>query len=180
MEDQLQYILSTVNTWLKFGENKNAALLAVDSAVVFGVVRLIVRSDHLGYYASIYLYLGIFFLAVSGLFCLISFIPNLEIPWLATRREVGEGDNLLFYGDVADYSPEEFLKELRRRREQETTKIELIEQDYAEQIIINSRIALLKYQCFNGGIWLAITALVTPIGTLLIYLLKRNNLTLKP
>ena len=49
MEDRLRYILSVVNEWLKFAEAKNGALLAVDVAIVFGILQLISNTSSKGH-----------------------------------------------------------------------------------------------------------------------------------
>lgn len=174
MEDRLRYILSSVNDWLRFAESKNAALLVANSAVIFGVLRVLKGSTPLRDGLMLYLYFSLSLLVLSGALCFLSFIPQLEIPWLASQRQTTDDDNLVFYAEIADYSPQDLLKALYRKSNLELDDPAPLEEDYAAQIVVNSRIAVRKYRFFSAAIWLALIAIVTPVGAALIYLLKKK------
>ncbi len=169
MEDRLRYILSNVNDWLKFAEGKNAALLAANSAVVIGALRLVDGKVFLFQWAEYYFYFFIGVFALSGVLCLLSFVPKIEIPWLLPTSLSDEKDNLIFYGDISGYDPSSYVRALHAQDGTILKTIDPFEEDLAEQAIINSRIALRKYQLFNLALWLDVTALLTPFFSLLLY-----------
>ena len=159
MEERLRYILSTVNRWLEFAEKKNGALLVADSAVVFAILALLKDGSAPQIWMAIGLYSAQFLLILSALCSLTSFFPKRHIPWLASRRQASETDNLLFYGDIANYDPSGYLRALYSQCNPKDETLP-IEEDYAGQIVMNSRIAVWKYQCSNGALWIMTGALV--------------------
>jgi hypothetical protein len=175
MEKRLRYVLSLVNGWLEFAEKKNAALLAADSAAVFGVLACLDRATSLHVGILLCLYLGLALLGLAATCCLISFIPQFQIPWLAARRKTSRDDNLVFYADIANYDPASFLQALYEHSGIEEIKDDALMSDYAEQIITNSRIAERKYRCFNTAIWLTVAAVLTPLGAIVICLLRKRR-----
>ncbi len=167
MEDRLKYILTLVNEWLAFAEKKNALLIAADSAVILGLIRIL--KNDLSTCLYIYVYSAIGCLLVSALSCLISFIPKLKKPLLFPLKKPQSSDNLFFYGDIAKYTPADYINALYKASELETSKILSIEKALSEQIIINSRIALTKYKYFRLALWMTISAVITPILSLFFY-----------
>jgi len=175
MEDRLRYVLSNVNEWLKFAEAKNAALLAANSAVVIGALRLADGKVFLFPLAEYYFYFFIAIVSLGGLICLLSFVPKLDIPWLLPTTLSKDKDNLVFYGDISGYDPSSYVKALHHQSGKAVKTVDPFEEDLAEQVIINSRIALKKYQLFNIALWLDVTALLTPLISLSIYLCSRRK-----
>jgi|SRR5438128_5847291 len=173
MEERLRHILSIVNEWLKFAEAKNAALLAANVAIVFAVLRIPDPETIYPQWLRTYVLLGVFLIAAAAILALVSFIPEVKIPWLALRRQPSSKDNLLFYGDIACYEPMSYLQALGARTTPAADVFSSVEQDYAAQIIANSRIALRKYACFTAAIWLTLTAVLSILGAILVYIVLR-------
>lgn len=163
MEDRLRFILSGVNDWLNFAEAKNGALLAANSALIFSALGLAdgkaFVSDWIGYY----FYSSLLLASVSGLICLISFLPHIEIPVLKSRSPSDESSNLLFYGDICDHDTSSYVSALCSRYGFALDDVDAFEKELAEQIVVNSRIAVRKYRMFETALWLDVTALVTPL-----------------
>lgn len=157
MEERLRYILTTVNEWLKFAEAKNGALLAVDSAIIFGIFKL--ASDS-AWPHVIFPYLTISLVIVSSVSCLVSFIPRIKIPTFTLSQKPDATASLLFYTHIAKYDPESYLKALHGRTDDSTTLSSSFEMDFARQIVTNSRIAVKKYYCFTVALWLTVVALI--------------------
>ena len=172
MEERLRYILSTVNEWLKFAEAKNGALLAADTAILFGIFKL--ASELSGLQACVS-YFAIFLITSSAVSCLLSFIPKLKIPLLEFERKRGKEDSLIFYGHIARYDPQSYLEVLFAQSGVEPPTNSSIEIDYAKQIITNSRIALRKYRCFNIGLWLTVAALLVLLIVGLVFVTTTNR-----
>jgi len=80
------------------------------------------------------------------------------------RKKPAETDNLLFYGDIASYDPAGYLQALYKHCDAKDEALP-IERDYAQQIVMNSRIAVRKYEWFTTSVWLTIGALVTLIAS---------------
>jgi len=156
VEERLRYILTTVNEWLKFAEAKNGALLVADIAILFGVFRLLNESTG----PKVFIYLAIFLVIVSTISSLVSFIPQLKVSSFIPKKRTEKEASLIFYGHIAKYEPQSYIKALYAESGAEPAAIASIEVDYAQQIITNSRIALRKYLCFNVGLWLTVLALL--------------------
>jgi len=156
VEERLRYILISVNEWLKFAEAKNGALLAADIAILFGVFRLLNDST----VQRVVIYLAIFLIIVSAISSLISFIPQLKISSFTHKKRMEKETNLIFYGHIAKYEPQSYIEALYAESGAEPVAITSIELDYAQQIIVNSRIAVRKYLCFNAGLWLTVLSLL--------------------
>lgn len=172
MEQRLSGIFANVNYWLKFAEAKNAALFAATSAMFFGIISLAQGFTNLPSELIAYLVVCEIFLVVSAAFTLLSFIPRVKIPFITKLEKPVDDDNLLFYGDIAKYDAEAYLKKLVETNLDDTSKLE---RDYADQIIINSRITLWKYRYFNIAMWLTLSVIATPIMSLIAFLFFRNG-----
>lgn len=175
MEGRLQLVLGFVNDWLRFAEAKNAALLAANSAIVFGLLRSLVSLQSLPAWVSIYLYVAIGAIGVSAALSMLSFVPRIRLPWIAATRRPSAEDNLLFYGDITGYGARSYLEALYQRSAIEPPEVSDLEEDYAEQIIVNSRIALMKYRFFAFAAWITLSALLTPAITVPLLILRRSE-----
>ena len=125
-----------------------------------------------------YLCFAVLMFVLGIISSLLSFLPQLRLPWFFTRALMDEKDNLLYFGHAARYTPDSyvnaFAKVLKRNVDQATP----LEKWHAEQIVMNSRIAMYKYRWFMVALWFTITAFATPITPiigLVIYLLNRKE-----
>jgi hypothetical protein len=153
MEDRLRYILGLCIDWVKYAEKKNAALLVAASGLVVSLIgRFPDKTSSSGIRACFWI--GCASLVISAVISLISFIPQIEFPWIVSRRKTGSEDNLFFFGHIADYSAPELIDALYRSEgvQSASNKLQL---DLAGQIIVNARISLKKFQLFTASIWLA-------------------------
>lgn len=173
MHKKLELSLSLTIDWLRFAENKNATLIAANGAAIFGVLTLFGSGSTLNTMYLIYIYQALLFLFLSAIFCLISFVPQVDIPWLDSIQIPKEGDNLLAYADIANYDSKLYLEAMHKQVAVDLKEIDPFEEDLAELIILYSRIALRKYSLFNLGIWCMLSAIATPIIALGIYFIKK-------
>lgn len=147
MEDELQYIFSLVNQWLKFAEKKCAVLLAANSGALTALLKVKIAEKQtvlnlIGPYGLAALAL----IVVSTFFCLISFFPRLK----NLINFSSEGNkNLTYFGDLAHTKDKELLKNLNNQGNENNNGFTKIEIDLANQIISNSKIALRKYRLFR-------------------------------
>src|SRR4028119_877820 len=104
MNDDLKYIFTNVNDWLKFAEAKNAGLLALNVAATIGLLE--VDKKLFDPLPSTY---GILLIAfcVSSAICIYSILPYLR--WIKSHVKLGASDfstkkadlNVLFFGDIS-------------------------------------------------------------------------------
>lgn len=168
----LKDIFENVNNWLKFAEAKNGAIIAVNSALIFGISRIFLVNDIQNIFVKLYLFIFIFLLLVSTVIALLSFVPKLDYPYLFFSKK-SKNDNLLYFGDIAKYAEAEYNKKIKKIVSK-SENIEL-EKFYINQIVINSKITYIKYKQFEIAIWFTISAFLTPIGAILIYYIQKNR-----
>ena len=162
MEDKLKDIFENVNNWLKFAEAKNATIVAGNGLLIFGICRLL-KDTSINEWILYYIYFVIFIMLLSFVVALISFIPNVKLPHYLYNNK--KSDNLLFFGSIMHYNEDSYLKELNESLglNSEEYKTKKINKMYAQQIIINSQIAMKKYNIFNISLHLTLFAILTPI-----------------
>lgn len=176
MLEQLERILDYINTWLKFAEAKNAMIIALNGAAIFNAIHLleltrIASTTYLKIYIAIFCFLAFLALLTS----LASFIPKTNLDDLFGFEVTPSKNNLLFFGNLAKYSTDSLISELSGSMALSDYTPNSIEKDYAEQIIINSKIAMKKYNYFKLAVWLTIYGLITPfIGFLVSSILYTN------
>lgn len=163
MEERLKHILSLVIEFVKFAEAKNAALLAVDSALIIGSLQAWLAMEHSPVWTGYYLASALLFLGLSVIVVLLSFLPLKTFPVLRASGALLPSDNLVFFGDIAKYDASQFLAALNESPAPDPSQNPRYEADLAGQVIINSRVALRKYRCFTWALWLTIYGVTTPI-----------------
>lgn len=158
--DKLDGILKNINEWLKFAEQKNAALLVLNCGLAWGIARMLTKQGELSSIANCLNSFGYTFVIASAITCLISFIPILQIPWFKAG-EKSHSDNCIFFGHVAKYTSREYLTLLSKKLREERSNFNGFELDVASQIVTNSEIALNKYKQFSFSSWLTILGVIS-------------------
>jgi hypothetical protein len=158
--DKLKFIFDNVNNWLKFAESKNAALLVANSGIAFGITRIIFSLPNIDKVFFSCLLICICLVIISAFICLLSFIPKISDNFISENFLQPLNANLVFYGDIAKFTPEQYLKALHsnnllREEDLENKFLEFI----SYQIVINSKIAYSKFIYFQLAIWLTIIAI---------------------
>lgn len=158
LDELLEKIFSNVNSWLNFAEAKNAANVGFVVACLAAIFSL---ED-----MNALLYTICFFLVISGMFSLISFLPKLgnkairKIPLFSIiKKRITDEDNLIFFENIKEYSGEVYIKQVCKmylnKDEYIPTKYQL---DLSDEIVYNSNIASCKYKLFKKAIYLDIIA----------------------
>jgi len=173
LDDKLKDIFTIVNDWLKFAEAKSATLIAANAGLIFGIGRLISVFEIKGILLG-YLLLTIVLCSLSLAICLISFIPDLNMPWENKPTGTNESDNLIFFGHIAKYTPSAYLEKLASSLSLSNMEFNGYHKNLSNQIIINSVIANKKYNYFKKSIWLTLAALVSPVVALIVLWMKKN------
>jgi hypothetical protein len=173
MEERLRAILSIVAEHLKFAETKNATLFAANAASVFASLQVLAGIKDKEWVER-YLILLIVCSALSALIVLVSFLPQTSIPWLSRGRHSKSKQSLMFFGHIQHYDPQAYLSALYDACEILHPKPVPIEIMYAEQIVVNSKIASRKYTCFRYAIWITLAGILTPLLIIPLHLLVRG------
>ncbi len=148
----LEDIYERAIDWVKYAEAKNAALIALNGALIVGISFL--KSSEGKALSSAFIHLEPILLLILLLGCLsslISFIPILSR--LKIRKQDLPNPNLFYFGDIARISIDKFLTVAVSKYE---WKIENKQQfkDLSTQIIINSEIAIRKFFLFKVAAYL--------------------------
>jgi hypothetical protein len=172
--DTLKDILDSVNDWLKFAEAKNAAVVAASGFALWASVRITLANET-GCYAIIYFAILTAFLLGGFVTAFLSFLPVLDYRWIVPKPNRLANGNLLYFGHLATLSKKQLLENYIDVTESKTTDVKKIHEMYAEQIIINSRIALAKYAMFEFAIKIMLFGVLTPLIALPVFYISRKK-----
>lgn len=168
---ELANILDRTNDWLKFAEAKNAAILILNCAVLFGALQSLNNEAPLPLLMEWFLINLIFFLVAGTIFSAASLISRLNPPLWIKFPARKANPNILYFGDISSLSEDSYLVEYYKTLEIQREPSKLDSQ-YANQIVTNSKIAYIKYRLFNVSAWLSMCAFLTPLGALYFYMVK--------
>jgi len=174
MKDDLDSIFENVNNWLKFAETKNAMLVGFNAACLFALLKLLEQIKGGHWLMITYVSLFAVCTVISLILCLLSFAPLTKVPWMS-RITGCAAPNMIFFGHLKSMGKQGLLKmvaESTGKTDATPTKLEM---DYADQIIINSKIADKKYTVFRVGLWFTISAFLTPLVGLVLYFILDPN-----
>lgn len=162
MKEYLKEQLERTNYWLSFSEAKNGALVAVN----VGVIAVCVQMKSV--FSLVDIMVCVLFL-VSTLFCLLSFNTNLTNKYKSKENTGYNSElNLSFYGDIARIQNVEEYLDLVKERYHLPLDHEQMCYDLAEEVMINSKIAIIKFNLFKRAVFTDIFAvLVLMIGIIL-------------
>lgn len=169
--ENLSDILDKTNDWLKFAEAKNGALLALNCAISFGVLRILSAIESLSLPVLAYASISILMLATGAVINLLSLLPRLTPPWWVMFPKDKTNVNVLYFGDICGLTEKKFLEHyyLAIGEQGQYTNLE---KQYANQIVTNSKISFIKYKQFSTAVWFTLSALITPLGAWLLSLVK--------
>lgn len=171
METKLKFIFENVNGWLKYIETKNAALLTLSSAIVVCLLQSLKSIDNISqpiYYSIIY-FLMIF--SISAIRVLWSFVAQLK-KIQNDNTDCYISHNLIFYGDIYKFDAEQYLNRLYEKYTDDKVvpqPLPAYEIDLANQIIINSYLAMRKGTLFNNTVYFIIISISFFIFFILIF-----------
>ena len=172
--NELKSTLESVNDWLKFAEAKNAVLVAASGFALWASVRLILSSET-GCYASVYFSFLSAFLLGGFVTALLSFMPVLNYRWIIPAPSKVTNGNILYFGYLATLSKKQAIEKYLEATESKETDVKEIHKMYAEQIIINSRIALVKFGMFELAIKIIFLGVLTPVIAIPVFYISRRK-----
>lgn len=160
--------LKATAEWLKFAEAKNGGLIAVNLAVIVASQKMY-GPGFVGWACVS----AVIFSGFSILVSLISLVPEIGWPFPGRSEKKTSSDNLLFYGDVAKYSTDEYVGELAKLFEGPLIKVD---QWTAHQIAVLSKLAVRKYHYFSTACMLTICGVATPLVAAVIFCAREPKL----
>ncbi len=144
----LEKQLERTNYWLSFAEGKHGALLAINTVIIAAVFN---ASDKM---SLCIVNLIIYGFISSCVVCLYALYPNMKSE---------DSSNLLYYLNISKIKTgNEYAGLAKKKYSTGTDNIEYnaLGRDLAEEIIINSKIAVFKYQLFRIAVIIDIITLV--------------------
>lgn len=145
----LEQQLKRTNYWLSFAETKNGVLVAFNIAIIAVVAQI----DKIP--LEMQAVICILF-SLSTLICFFSFFSNLRNKINNKEGENIDEFNLLFYNDIAKIKDTDmYLNALKGRYNLKIKENEKkLYEDFITEIIINSEIAVYKYNMFNKSMFI--------------------------
>jgi hypothetical protein len=169
-DTKLVRALQYANEWLRYGEAKHAALITLNGATLTALNNLAKPGDATSGTMTAWFWVAVTCCAVSILASLSSFyartdpnrVLNLTSKMTPAAGELAasrsgrmrtmamKGPNLVFFGHLAQMSPDKILKALVGDYDAKADMHYL--EHMAEQVVINSRLALIKAKLFNAAL----------------------------
>lgn len=170
MNEDLKYTFSTVNDWLKFAEAKNAGLLALNLACLFGVIQAdSLFSKDLKTLEGLLVVLFSF----SSCFCLYALSPVVDKGFRFYKKmKQGvfnnslDSINALFFPDIAKLSADQFSALFEHKH---GVSLSSAEKDFSNQITNNAQICVQKYGLFTVASYFTFGALILGICLMIIH-----------
>lgn len=94
------------------------------------------------------------------------------MPWEKKPSGISDKDNLLYFSDIAKYTPLAYLNALKDKLELKDSAFTGYQKDFSNQIIVNSVIADRKYRAFQKAIWLTLAAVISPVLSMSVFLFR--------
>lgn len=149
MEDKLKYIFENVNDWLKFAEQKNAAIIVFNTAMTIGILNVLKDVPQNCHDYLFFLKLNLLTNLFSIIIALLSFIPVLKRRD-SHHEKINKNDNLIFYMDIANYSLDNYYEKFISKYGEPTLKDNInFNKNLVSQIVNNSKITKRKYFYFK-------------------------------
>lgn len=163
MNDDLKFIFTNVNDWLKFAEAKNTGLLALNLAAIIGILQI----SHFEEYKQLQGVFVIFF-AFSSLLNLITLSPVVNYFFRSFKRmddnlynKSKDNFNVLFFGHIAKLSSNQFIDLFQYKTG--TTLQKSIDKELASQIANNADLCESKFAIFRVAAWISFGTFVLGI-----------------
>lgn len=172
--DSLQRELDRAVEWVKYAEAKNGLLVVANGAAIVGVVQSAGNISDLHIIWGIYLFNLVILAGCALLVGLTSFLPTLDFATVLPKAAKKPSDNILYFGTIARYSPEYFLEQFDKATGVSTGHSS-IDAAYAHQIVVNSRIAVWKFERFSLSAWISMAAYVTPFVVPFVYWVNKHT-----
>lgn len=152
--------LARVIDFVKFGEAKNAALLAFSSAWILSIAGFLNGRAIEDPWLVVTMRIIVFLFMLAALVLIWSFLPRTKLDFFHKNPE--RARSLIFFGDIAKFEAGEYKQRLRERYfpEEENSFNQNALDDLAIQIYANSRVAHDKFRMFQIAAILVCVAII--------------------
>lgn len=187
-EKVLSANLSRVVDWVKYGDAKNAALLAFTSAWLAGIGNLLLAAEekHTPGVIAFLLFVSEVLFLIGAMHAISALLPTtnaqgvLRLPSRSFRRLLAgaqrqpQKPNLLFFGDIRRLEPDSFKTSVSQRYHPKGARVitGAYVSDLCSQTVVNARIAQRKFDLFDRGVWVTLAALFLLIIPFFVGLLR--------
>jgi hypothetical protein len=161
----------TINDWLKYAEQKNASLIIFNAGLIWGVTRLFMTKVNINQVNECLNWIGYTSASLAIVIAIISMMPVLSRNWYFSKAK-NHQDNVFYFGDIAKYNTVDYLKLIGEKHDIQD-KYNPIEFDLASQVVINSEIALAKFQRFKLVSNLTIISIMAFLTSIIIFLVDK-------
>jgi len=171
MKEILKDVYQHCQDMQKMVETKNAGLIAFNGAITLATIKLLsdgIQNCYLQYY--------LFFVLACSLISIFLNLSAISAQLKHKEQEIPnhKSQNLLFFGTAANYTPEDYLKQLNSEYNL-TDEITQYNIDQARQVVINAQIALRKFKLFNSAFKWTIAGIATPLSVVIYLIFFDNN-----
>jgi hypothetical protein len=147
-KQELKYIFSNINEWLKFAEAKHGGLIVLNAGLVVGILSSYSNIQPFIYKTTILI--GIICFGISVFSSIISQFP-ITSNIFYNKKEIHNA-NIYFFGHLSHFDHQLFVNEFKKVDSSFTpTKFD---NDLINQILINSRITQTKFSFFKFSSYL--------------------------
>lgn len=134
--------LERVNSWLSFAETKNAALIAANIGLLGFVYNFCDKHPIISAIA-------LAILTGATIISLLSFFPIFNNIKSETKYNKNDDLNLIFFRDIAKFDDaDEYIEIVNNKYFNKRPNTSKLEKDLALEIIVNSKITVIKYEIF--------------------------------
>lgn len=161
----------------KMADTKNAGLIAFNGAVIVGILKVeFETSTHSIVVLQVYLWFVLFCSIVSIFLALSAIGTRLKHKRVISKNY--NDDNLLYFGTIANFLPDEYINKLKNKYGFEDERNEYLH-DVAEQTIIMAQISISKFKLFNTALKWTVAGIATPISYLVYEFFFDSNTDIK-
>jgi hypothetical protein len=187
-EKLLSANLNRAVDWVKYGDAKNAALLAFASAWLASIGNLLLAAEekHTPGVIAFTLFVSEVVFLVGALHAIVALLPATDprsvLSWprrsfrrvFAVAQHQPSKPNLLFFGDIRHLGPDLYKIEASKRYTPRGARVvtEAYISDLCSQTVVNARIAQRKFDLFDRGVSFVLAALFLLIIPFCIGLLR--------
>lgn len=160
MKQMLKYILSLIIEQQKYAEQKHSIILTINSGIIVLTVGFFTNSG------AVVLLLNFCALFLCGISLCINLVALYSRVIKIKRQNLKSlvKCNMLYFGNIAYFSEEEFLKRIKHQYNfPESYEFDNFDMDLARQIIVNSRVVSIKHSLFNKSLGFLIGGLLSAI-----------------
>lgn len=148
LRQELKYILTLINDWLKYAEAKHGGLIILNSGLVIGILSS--YGNIQSYISKLPTLFGLVCFGISVFLSILSQFPVTKNIFYLSNEVINP--NLYFFGNLSQMDEKSFISELSKI--ESSFQPGKMDKDLINQILINSRITNNKLTIFKFASYL--------------------------